>query len=520
MKLTRKEFLELSGRAAAGMAAYSVFPRVTSPAFAQDILDSEGVRKIHRYIADHKEEHIAAVQADLRQPSVSSWNMGIQEMAERMVESFKTMGCQESELVPTDGFPGIWAYYDAGAPKTVVVYMMYDTQPWEKERWSQDPLAAERVPMAPFGEVILARGSINSKGPNRFFLNACESIIAVTGKLPVNIMFTCDGEEEQGSPNFHQVLDPYRDRLKKAHCLLGAGPNQQRDGSVAMTLGNKGILYLELEAHGAKWGRGPQKMPIHSSRKAILDSPVWRLIDALRSLYDPADNAILIDGYYDDIRPPNEEELMLHNNLVSEHAARLFTSESENVNVWMNDWGPEEAARHLMFDTTLNIDGIWGGYTGPGTATILPEKATAKIDSRLVPNQEIAKQKQLLLDHLEQHGFGDIEVRQLGGGDEWSQTSVTAPVVQAVLSVYEHYGIDPLIWPRSPGSSPQWEYTRRLGLPAARGGLGHGSRAHSDDEYLVIEGNDKVAGIVKSEQSVVDILFAYAEYPEQAEESA
>jgi len=121
-----------------------------------------------------------------------------------------------------------------------------------------------------------------------------------------------------------------------------------------------------------------------------------------------------------------------------------------------------------------------------------------------------------IIDHLQKKGYGDIEVRQLGGGDEWSQTSVKEPAVQAVLSVYKHYGVNSMVWPRSAGSSPQWEYTRKLGLPAASGGLGHGGRAHSDDEYIVIEGNDKVAGIVKSEQSIVDILFTYAAYPEPA----
>ncbi|MCI0408172.1 MAG: M20/M25/M40 family metallo-hydrolase, partial [Acidobacteria bacterium] len=366
MKLSRKEFLSISGRAAAGAAAYSAFPSLT-PALAQDVLNSDVLRKVHQYIEGHKEEHIAQVQADLRQPSVSSWNMGIQEMADRMVESFRKLGCKEAELVKTDGFPGVWAFYDAGAPKTIVVYMMYDTQPFVKERWTRDPLAAERVPMSDLTEVILARGATNSKGPNRFFLNALEAILAVDGKLPVNLMFTCDGEEEQGSPHFHQVLDPYRHRLKKANCLLGAGPSQQRDGSVSMSLGNKGILYLELEAHGAHWGRGPQKMPIHSSRKAILDSPVWRLVDALGSLYDPAGNKILVPGFYDDIRPPNEEEQMLMEALTSRFRDRLFASEAENVKVWMNDWSKEEAARHLTFDTTMNIDGIWGGYTGPGS---------------------------------------------------------------------------------------------------------------------------------------------------------
>jgi len=184
------------------------------------------------------------------------------------------------------------------------------------------------------------------------------------------------------------------------------------------------------------------------------------------------------------------------------------------MKTFVRDWNPETAAHHLMFDTTLNIDGIWAGYTGPGTATILPEKATVKIDARMVPNQEVKKHADLLRSHLDKHGFRDIEMRRMGGGDEWSQTSVKAGVVQATLAMYKHHGIEPMVWPRSAGSSPQWEYTRKLSLPAGGGGLGHGSRAHSDDEYIVTEGNDKVAGIVRSEQSVVDLIYTYANWPE------
>ncbi len=517
MSWTRRSFIETAAKAGAGTAAWSTFDFLHLPSgFFADVLQASEIRKIHAHIAAHKEEHIANVQADLRQPSVSSWNLGIQEMAERMVQHFRAIGCAEAELVPTDGYPGVWGYYHAGQDKkTIVVYMMYDTQPFDEKRWSSPPLAANRVKMEPFAEVVIARGAINDKGANRFFLNALESILAVTGTLPINIMFTCHGEEEQGSPHFHQVLEPYHDRLKTANARLDAGPSQARDGSVSMSLGNKGIMYVELEAHGARWGRGPQKMPIHSSRKAVLDSPVWRLVDALRSMYDPATNRILVEGFYDDIRPPTEEELALLRVLTTRFPDRLFASERENLKVFMNDWSPEEAAHHLVFDTTMNIDGIWGGYTGPGVATILPEKAAAKIDARLIPNQWVSKQADLVRAHLDRHGFSDIEMRRLAGGDEWSQTSVSAPVVQAVLSVYKKYGVEPMVWPRSAGSSPEWEYTRKLGLPSAGGGMGHGSRAHADDEYIVIEGNDKVAGIVRSEQSIVDILYAYASWPEK-----
>jgi acetylornithine deacetylase/succinyl-diaminopimelate desuccinylase-like protein len=519
MPLTRKEFLDLAARGAVGATVGpSIFNFVgrAEAAAAMDALTSPEVRKVKDYIAAHKEEHIAAVQRDLRQPSVSSWNKGVKEMADLMVESFRKLGCRDVQLVPTSQpqWPGILAHYDVGAPRTAVVYMMYDTQPWEETRWSSPPLEARRVKeFAGFPEVVVARGAVNSKGPNRFTLNALESIVAVHGKLPVNVIFTCDGAEEQGSPNFHEVLDPWRDRLARADALLGLSPSQQPNGAVSMSLGNKGIMYVEVESHGKRWGRGPQKMPIHSSRKAVLDSPVWRLVEALRSMYDPARNEILIAGFKDDIRPPNEEELELMQVVTTRHRDKLFAGDRENLKVFAHDWTPEEAARHLTFDTTLNIDGIWGGYTGPGTATILPEMATAKIDARLVPNQEVRKQVGLVRAHLDKHGFGDLDVRMMGGGDEWSQTSVKAPVVQAALAMYRQHGIEPMVWPRSAGSSPQWEYTRKLGLPAGGGALGHGSRAHADDEYIVIEGNDKVAGIVGSEQSMVELIYAFANAP-------
>jgi acetylornithine deacetylase/succinyl-diaminopimelate desuccinylase-like protein len=526
MVMTRKEFLKATGTAALAApfasalgkqaARLGFFAFLDEPkAFAADVLESAEIKKIHAYIDAHRDEHVRKIQEFLRQPSVSSWNLGMKECAEILVGYFRQLGCQEANLVPTDGYPGVWAYYNAGAKKTISRYFMYDTQPYEEKAWSSPPLAANVVPFPPFPSAIIARGAINSKGPLRAFLNALESIQAVTGKLPVNIMFTCDGEEEQGSPHFHQVLEPYLDRLQTCSAHLNPDPSQNREGQVSMALGNKGILYFELEASGQRWGRGPQRMPIHSSRKAILDSPVWRLVDALQTLYDQKTNRILVEGYHDAIAPPTQEEEALLATLLAKFKDRAFASERENVKAWLQDWSDEQAIRHLTFDTTMNIDGLWGGYTGPGVATILPERATCKIDSRLVPNQTIKDQAALVRRHLDRNGYEDIEMRLLGGGDEWSRTSVKAPAVQAVLSVYKRYGIEPAIWPRSAGSSPQAQYTRPpLNLPAVSGGLGHGGRAHAVDEYFVIEGNDKVGGLAECEKSMVDILYAFANWPD------
>ncbi|MBA7609618.1 Succinyl-diaminopimelate desuccinylase [subsurface metagenome] len=470
------------------------------------------VEAIHRYIEEHEERHITKVQEFLRQPSISAENLGVRECAELLRNYYSELGCQEAELVPTEGHPGVWAYYDAGAEKTIVNYCMYDVQPVSGEAWSSPPFEAKIVTMPPFGKVVINRGAINSKGPYRAWLNALEAIIAVEGKLPVNIMFTAEGEEELGSPHFAQIIEKCRDRLKRADACLMCSATQDQEGKIRMSLGNKGIVYLELECSGKSWGRGPQQYDIHSSTKAIVDSPVWRLMQALSTMTSPDGNSILIDGYYDKVAPASEEDLELIDQLVEVFDDSVW-KEMFKVERWIGDEKGRELLMRYLYSTTLNIDGIWGGYTGPGTKTVLPHKVTCKIDTRLVPNQESKDIVPLIRAHLDKHGYSDIEVRQLAGY-EWSKTSVKEPVVQAVLSVYEKYGIKPIIWPHMGGSAPMYLYSRPpLNLPICSGGLGHGGRAHSPDEYYVIEGNEKVAGLVKAEKSFVDILYAFVNWP-------
>jgi len=470
------------------------------------------IEAIHRYIEEHEERHITKVQEFLRQPSISAENLGVKECAELLRNYYSELGCQEAELVPTEGHPGVWAYYDAGAEKTIVNYCMYDVQPVSGEAWSSPPFEANIVTMPPFGKVIINRGAINSKGPYRAWLNALEAIIAVEGKLPVNIMFTAEGEEELGSPHFSQIIEKCRDRLKRADACLMCSAAQDQEGKIRMSLGNKGIVYLELECSGKSWGRGPQQYDIHSSTKAIVDSPVWRLMQALSTMTSPDGNSILIDGYYDKVAPASEEDLELIDQLVEVFDDSVW-KEMFKVERWIGDEKGRELLLRYLYSTTWNIDGIWGGYTGPGTKTVLPHKVTCKIDTRLVPNQESKDIVPLIRAHLDKHGYSDIEVRQLAGY-EWSKTSVKEPVVQAVLSVYEKYGIKPIIWPHMGGSAPMYLYScPPLNLPICSGGLGHGGRAHSPDEYYVIEGNEKVAGLVTAEKSFVDILYAFVNWP-------
>lgn len=469
---------------------------------------------IHRYIEEHRDEHIEKVQEFLRQPGISAEGVGIRESAQLLVRYYRDLGCQEVTLVETEGHPGIWAYLDVGAPKTLVNYCMYDVQPVADQPWTHDPFAADLVPQSPFPLVVIARGAYNSRGPYRMWLNALESILSVEGTLPVNLMFVAEGEEEIGSPHFPQIVARYRERLAQADAVFNADASQDIRGQVRITLGNKGIVYLELHCSGQRWGRGPQNRGLHSSRKAVVDSPVWRLIQALATLTTLDGNTIAIPGLNDNVRPPSPEDEAFIRQLAATFDEAVWKEEWD-VPRFVDDLTGEALLRRYFFSPSLNINGIYAGYVGTGTLTVIPPEAFCKLDFRLVPDMEAGEIVPKLRAHLDRHGYGDIEIR-LRAAYEWSRTPPDAAIVRAVLQVYEAYGVPYQVWPLSAGSMPMYLFTRPpLNLPLIDGGLGHGGRNHAADEYLVIEGSGRVAGLVDAEKAFVDILYAYAEMKER-----
>jgi acetylornithine deacetylase/succinyl-diaminopimelate desuccinylase-like protein len=465
---------------------------------------------IYAHIDTHQREHLEHLRRWVRQRSISAQNTGIREMAELVRGDLRRLGFAEAELVPTTGHPGVWGYYDAGAATTLVVYMMYDVQPVEPTGWSVGAFDGT-VTDHPLGRVLMARGAMNQKGPERTFLNALESIIAVRGTLPVNLMVVAEGEEELGSPHFPEVIDRYADRLRTAAGVFFPFLSQDGSGDVSTFLGVKGILAFELEARGSDSG-GPINAEIHGSYKVITDSPVWRLIEAMSTLVTPDGNTILVPGYYDPIRPPSDEEQRLVNGMLDRWTAgEDGQRRTLGVGRWIGGMSGRESLLEYLFNTTLNIDGLWSGYTGPGMKTILPHVATAKLDSRLVPNQTPDSAMAMIRRHLAAEGFGDLTVRVLSGYPP-AQTSVTAPIVQAALSVYNKYGYRTSVSPRLAGSAPYYVFTERLGLPLIAGGIGHGSGAHAPNEYMVVapKPGSRVAGLAQIEKAYVDLLFALA----------
>ena len=497
----RRAFLQGAAAAAAALA----MPRW---AHARPVdLDA-----IHAEIEKRHDESVKRLQDWIRQPSIAAENRGMNEGCELTMRMLREAGFQQAAKVPTDGQPGIFATLDAGAPRTLGLYYMYDVKQADPAEWSSPPFEAALVDKPGLGKVVMGRGAVNQKGPEASFLAALHAIRGAGKKLPVNLVFVAEGEEEIGSPHFPQIVRRPEVMAALKNCLgiFMPSASQGLDGEVTMTLGAKGVIECELISSGERWGRGPRK-DVHSSNKARLDSPAWHLVEALATLVSPDGNDPAIAGFADKARAISEAE----KKMIAEAARRLSEAEAKKllgVEHWVHDVSWREALELLMSRPTVNIEGLVGGYTGPGGKTILPGKAVAKLDLRLVPDMTAAEALAALKAHLAKKGFGDIEVRMTGGYDP-NSTPADAALIRVETEVYRKGGIDPVILPRSAGSWPGYVFTGEpLHLAAGPFGLGHGSGAHAPDEYYVIESkNPKVQGMDGAVRSYVELLYGLAQ---------
>ena len=385
---------------------------------------------------------------------------------------------------------------------------MYDVKQFDASEWTSPPLDAKLVEKAGLGTVMVGRGAVNSKGPQSAFLAAIHAIRGSGRKLPVNIVFVGESEEEIGSPHFPQVVQhpDVIGAMRKCAGVLVPSAAQALDGTVTMSLGAKGVVELELVSSAEKWGRGP-KQDLHSSNEARVDSPVWHLVQALHTLVAADGHTPAIDGFFDKVRQISRSEReMIHE--ASQRQSEAVLKQQLGVQRWVHDANYLESLEMLVSKPTINIEGLVAGYTGPGGKTVLPHRAVAKIDMRLVPDMTHKETAAAIKAHLTKRGFGDIEVNVTGGYDPTS-TAFDAAVVKAEMAVYNRAGIDPIMWPRNAGSWPGYVFTGEpLKLPAIQFGLGHGNGAHAPDEYYLIESkHPKIAGLSGAVRSHVDFLY-------------
>jgi acetylornithine deacetylase/succinyl-diaminopimelate desuccinylase-like protein len=473
--------------------------------------DEHGLEPVWEQIEKQHDEAVGRLQEWIRQPSIAAENKGVSEGCDLTMRFLREAGFDEASKIPTDGQPGIFATLDAGASRTLGLYFMYDVKQVDPSEWSSPPWGAGLVEKPGLGTVVVGRGAVNQKGPEASFLAALHAIRAAGRKPPVNLVLVAEGEEEIGSPHFPQIV--HRPEviaaLRRCYGIFMPSAEQELDGKVTMTLGAKGVIELELVSSGEHWGRGPRH-DIHSSNKARVDSPAWHLVEALATLVTPDGNDPAIEGFADKARPLSSTEKAM----ITEAARRLDEGVAKNqlaVDHWVHDASWQEALERLMSRPTVNIEGLVGGYTGPGGKTILPHRAVAKLDLRLVPDMKAGEALAALKAHLAKRGFGDIEVKMTGGYDP-NSTAADAALIRAQTTVYKRSKIDPIVLPRSAGSWPGYVFTDEpLRLAAGHFGLGHGSGAHAPDEYYVIESkNPKVQGMNGAVRSFVEYLHEIA----------
>ena len=499
----RREFM--TAAALAGAGAMVLGARGVSAAV-------ERYPSIRKAAEAGREAAIKRIQDWIALPSIAAENRSMQEGAEYMATLAREAGFDSATIVPTDGHPGVYATMDNGAKRTLALYFMYDVKQFDPKEWTSPPLEGRIVDKPGFGRAIVGRGAVNQKGPEATVLAALHAMRAAKVKPPVNIVLVAEGEEEIGSPHFHQIVQKPEifAALKKAEGIFIPASWQDSNGNVSVNLGSKGVIELELVASGAKWGRGP-KGDIHSSQKASVDSPVWRLVHALDSLVTPDGNTPAIDGWFENVRAltPREKELIAE---VARSSDEAEQKKLLGVSRWIDDLPYQQALERLASQPTVNIEGLVAGYTGPGGKTILPGRAVAKLDLRLVPNQTRKDAVEKIRAHLDKRGFNDVEVNVSGGYDP-TETAENSRIIRAELATYKRAGIKATMNPRLAGSWPGAVFTAPpLSLPAGHFGMGHGSGAHAPDEYYVVEStNPKVAGITDAVMGYVDMFYQIAQ---------
>jgi acetylornithine deacetylase/succinyl-diaminopimelate desuccinylase-like protein len=481
------------------------------------------VKKVYDYIDAHIDEHTVAFQKWIQQPSISNTGEGIQESAQMVKGFFDELGCQRSEVhdvglteYGTPGNPVVYARCDEGAPRTLLIYWMYDTMPiTQPDAWIVPPFEGRIVELPPFKKVLMGRGATNSKGPQIAQLNAFRAIKAVHGKLPVNLIVIAEGDEERMSIGLRKFVRDHPELFKDAEAMYRFG-GQGFSGGGEFSGGSEGCVYIELTTSGEKWGRGPTKSDIHGANKRSVDSPAWRHIQMLHTLISPDGNRTNVPGFYDNAEPLSADEM----EKLERQAKRLdmkIAAENLGVGRFIAD-DPLEYLKMARYGISFNMDGIWGGNMyGGGAGAILPNKITSKHNMRYVPNMNGPDLVKKIRAFLDAKGFQDVELKLIGDVP-WSKMRYDTDIANALRTTYDIFGInytEPAAnesilggyWPAylfvNDEKSP-------IKIPIVGGAAGHGGGAHAANEYYVIEGAGKVYGLAGAEKSVATVLYAFA----------
>jgi len=448
------------------------------------------MRDLTSYIDSNVEEYLEDLRAFCRQPSISAQNEGIDGCAELLKSMMDKAGVDADVRRVKNGNPVVLGkLYVKGESGCLGFYSHYDVQPPEPlDLWKTPPFKAD----VRDGK-IFARGVSDNKGNIIARLEALRAVRDVQGEPPASVKFLVEGEEEIGSPHLPSFVKENTDLLK-ADGYIWEGDGVDEKERPIVTLGAKGILFVELRAKGAR-------RDAHSSWAPLVPNPAWRLVWALSSIKGP-DEKIAIPGWYDDVVPPTEDEFRLLEESPFEEEAE---KEEFGLKRFLRGLKGVESRKALYFSPTSNICGFDAGYKGPGTKTVLPSEAMVKVDFRLVEAQKPGVLFDKLKNYLRSRGFSDVQIINYGGYEP-SKTSPSDPFASRVIETAEKvYGLKPVVWPTSAGTSPIYTIKNWMGIPVVSGGgVGYpGSNIHAPNE------NIRIKDFIKSIKYIAALISSY-----------
>ena len=429
--------------------------------------------KIDAYIDKNLNQSLDELKRYAAQPSISAQNLGLKECAQIVKEMLEKRGFK-STVMATDGAPVVFGERKGKSDKTILIYNHYDVQPPEPlELWDSPPFEPEIRDGKMYG-----RGVSDDKGHLTSRLHAIDAFLTEEGELPCNIKFIVEGEEETSSVHLHDFIAQNLDLLKADACIWEFGGVDHREVPMQY-LGLRGICYVELSVETAE-------TDVHSGLGgSILPNAAWRLVWALSTLKGP-DEHIRIPGFYDNIVPPTARDRELMDALpeVADEYKKRFGVK----NFIKGLTGGTDLKMEEVFVPTCTICGLTSGYQGPGSKTVQPAFASAKVDFRLVPGQFPEDILLKLRKHLDAEGFSDVQVKYLGG-EPAARTDPDDSFVRTVVKMSEEVYESPMeIVPMIGGSGPNYPFVHDLGLPVATAGLGYPeTRAHAPNENIRLD---------------------------------
>lgn len=429
--------------------------------------------KLDSYLEANLDKSLAELSRLVAQPSVGAQNLGMRECANLVAEMLRKRGF-DVRVMDTKGAPVVFGERKGKSAKTLLIYNHYDVQPPEPlELWDTLPFE----PSLRDGK-LYGRGVSDDKGHITSRLFAIDSILAAEGELPCNIKFIIEGEEETASVNLFEFIKHNRDLLKADACMWEFGGVDHRDVPMQY-LGLRGICYVELTVETAA-------TDVHSGTGgSIFPNAAWRLVWALSTLKGE-DERIRIKGFYDAVQKPSARD------------RELFEALPEVADEYKTRFGVKQFIKGLtggvdlrmeeVFTPTCTICGLTSGYQGPGSKTVLPARASAKVDFRLVPDQHPDDIRKKLRAHLDEHGFSDVQITDLGG-DPPARTDPDDPFIQLVTNTAkEVYEMPMQLVPMVGGSGPSHPFVHDLGLPVATAGCGYpDTKAHAPNENIRVD---------------------------------